>query len=66
VVGQAIHLLGQALDREGLQHLDNPAVEAAPPLLEQTAVGDLVGQGVLEGVLVLGKEARLIEKLSAL
>ena len=53
VVGQAIHLLAQALGREGLQHLNNPAVEDAPPLLEQTAVGDLMGQGVFEGIFAL-------------
>src|SRR4029450_6315835 len=45
MVCQAVHLLGQALGREGLQHLDKPAVEDAPPLLEQTAVGHLVSQG---------------------
>ena len=37
-----------------------------PPLLEEAAVGDLVGEGVLEGVLALGKEARLVEKLGRL
>ena len=37
-----------------------------PPLLEETTVGDLVRQGMLEGVLALGKEARLVEELGRL
>ena len=41
-------------------------VQDSPPLLEQTAVGHLVRQGVLEGVLALGKEPRLVEELGRL
>ena len=37
-----------------------------PPLLQETAVGHLVRQGVLEGVLALGEEARLVEELGRL
>ena len=35
MVRQAVDLLGQALCRECLQRLNNPAVEDTPPLLEQ-------------------------------
>jgi hypothetical protein len=66
VVGQAVHLLGQSLGIECLKRLDDPSVEDAPPLLEQTAVGDLVDQSVLEGEFALGKQPRLVEKLSCL
>jgi hypothetical protein len=39
---------------------------SAPPLLEQRLVGHLLGKGVLEGVLVLGEEARLVQELGSL
>ena len=51
----------RALDR-----LDDPGVQRAPPLLEQAAVGHLVGQRVLEGVLEVGEQARLVEELGGL
>jgi hypothetical protein len=41
-------------------------MERPPPLWQEAAVGHLVGQGVLEGVLDPGKEASLIEELSGL
>ena len=42
------------------------ACSVASPLLEETAVGHLVGQGVLEGVFPLGEQARLVEELGPL
>jgi hypothetical protein len=42
------------------------ACSAPPSLLEQRSVGHLLGEGVLEGVLVLGEEARLVEELGRL
>src|SRR5262245_51485346 len=66
MVGQAIHLLGQSLGRECLKHLNDLAVEDAPPLLEQTAVGHLVSQGVLKGEYALREQPRLVEKLGCL
>ena len=42
----------------GVQRLDDlhdAGMQRPPPLPEQAAVGDLVGKGVLEGVLPLGK-----------
>ena len=51
---------------ERLEGLDDAGMQHPPPLLEQTAVGHLVGQGVLEGVLALGEEARLVEELGRL
>ena len=41
-------------------------VQGAPPLLEQAAVGDLVRERVLEGVLEVGEQARLVEELRGL
>jgi hypothetical protein len=51
---------------ERLDDLDDPGVEGAPPVLEQAAVRHFVGQGVLEGVLEIGKQAHLVEKLASL
>jgi hypothetical protein len=66
MVGQAFDLLGHAVGRERLKSLDDAGVEYPPPLQQEAAVGDLMGEGVLEGVLVLGKEARLVEELGRL
>ena len=41
-------------------------VEGAPPVLEQAAVGDLVGQRVLEGVLEVRDEPGLVQELGGL
>ena len=41
-------------------------MQGAPPLLQQAAVGHLVGEGVLEGVRLLREEARLVEELRRL
>ena len=41
-------------------------VEDAPPILKEAPVGHLVGQGVLEGVLDVGEQARLVEELGGL
>ena len=41
-------------------------MEHPSPLLQQSAIGHLLGEGVLEGVLYIGEEARLVEKLGRL
>ena len=41
-------------------------MERAPALLEHAAVGDLVGERVLEGVLEIREEARLVQELGRL
>jgi hypothetical protein len=66
VVGQAFDLLGHSLPGECLQSRDDPGMQRAPPLLEQRLVGHLLGEGVLEGVLDVGEQARLIEELRRL
>jgi hypothetical protein len=49
-----------------LDGLHDPGVKLPSPVLEQTPVGHVVGQGVLEGVLEVRKEPRLIEELGGL
>ena len=66
MVGQPFDLLGQPVGIERLDGLDDAGVQRPPPLLQQAAVGHLVGEGVLEGVFELGEEARLVEELGGL
>jgi hypothetical protein len=41
-------------------------VQAAPPLLQETFVGDLMGEGVLEGLFEFREEAGFVEEVSGL
>ena len=66
MVRQAFDLLGHPVPSERLQGLDDAGMEHPPPLLQQAAIGHLVRQGVLEGVFVLGEEARLVQELRGL
>ena len=56
-------MLDQAVRIEPLDRLRDPAMVGATSVLEQTAVGHLVGEGVLEGVLQVREQARLVQKL---
>jgi hypothetical protein len=58
--------LGHLVPNEHLQGLDDADMEYPPPLLEEAAVGHLLGEGVLEGVDELGKQTRLVQKLGIL
>jgi hypothetical protein len=66
MVGQTFDLLRQAVAGERFQGLDDLRVQRPPSLLEQTPIRHLVRQGVLEGVLTLREEARLIQELGCL
>jgi hypothetical protein len=41
-------------------------MQRAPPLVQQAAVGHLVGQSVLEGILMGGKEPYLVQQFCRL
>jgi hypothetical protein len=60
MVSQALDLFCQPIRVEHLDGLHNPGMEFAAALLEQAPVSDLVGEGVLEGVLEIREEARFI------
>jgi hypothetical protein len=66
MVGQAFDLLGHPVAGERLQGLDDVGIEYPPPLLQEAPVGHLLGEDMLEGVRVLGKEARLVEEFGSL
>ena len=66
VMGEPLDLLAQAIPVERLDRVDDPRVKRAAALLEQTAVRDLVRERVLEGVLEIRIEPRLVEELGGL
>ena len=57
MMGQPFDLVGQPVGREPLDDLNELGVQSLPPLLHEAPIGDLMRQGVLEGVFRLGKEA---------
>ena len=65
-MGEPLDVLGQALGVERLDGVDDPGVERAPAILEQAPVGHLVGERMLEGVLEIREEARLVQELGRL
>jgi hypothetical protein len=66
VVGETLHLLAQPVGIEALDRSYDLRVELAAPVAEQTAVCHLVRERVLEGVLQVREEQRLVEELRLL
>jgi hypothetical protein len=66
VVGEAFDLLGRPVPGEPLEDLDNARMQCASPFLEQRLVSYLLGECMLEGVLDVREQARLIEELGPL
>ena len=65
-MGELFDVLDETVGVEPLDRLRDARVERAAPLTEHAAVGDLVGEGVLERLLDLGEERRLVEELGGL
>jgi hypothetical protein len=66
MVRQTFDLLGYPLPRERFNSLDDPGMQHPPPLLEQPPIGHFMREGVLEGVGLVGEEARLVQELGGL
>jgi hypothetical protein len=66
VLDQKVYLLVLPVTGQFLQCLNNLGMQGPAPLLEQTIVGHLVCQGMLEGVGWLGEAVGLIEELGGL
>jgi hypothetical protein len=66
MVRQPLDLVIQSIDIEPFERLNNAGVQPPSPLLEQTVVGHLVRQGVLEGEFALGEQPGLVEELCRL
>ena len=50
MVGQAFDLLAHPVPGRAFQHLDDAGMQRPPSLLQQAAIGHLLGEGMLEGV----------------
>ena len=66
MVGKALHLFIQAVRVELLDRGHNLRVKLAVPVAEQAAVGHLMGECMLEGVLQVREELRLVDELGFL
>src|SRR5262245_16979294 len=63
---QPLRLLGQSIPVQLFYRHDDPGMQGTPSLLEETSVGHLVGERVLECIREIRREARLVEKLGRL
>jgi hypothetical protein len=66
MVSEPLDVLGEPVAMQHLDGVHQAGVECPTPLLQQAAVGHFVGQRVLERVLQLRKQCRLIEELGRL
>ena len=65
-MGEPFDLLAEAICVERLDRADDPRMKLAAALLQQAAVRDLVRERVLEGVLEIRKQPRLVDELGSL
>ena len=63
---QTFDVLVETVAVERLDRPDNPGVEGAPTLLQEAAVGHLVGERVLERVGRIREHPRLVQELGGL
>ena len=49
-MGEPLDMFGQPVGKKFFHHLDDPSVKASSPVLQQTPVGYLMRESVLEGV----------------
>src|SRR5262249_29848483 len=61
MVSQPLDVLRQSVGIRTLDGADDPCVQGLAPLVQQSAVGDFMGERVLEGVLRIRKEAWLVQ-----
>src|SRR5581483_7379194 len=66
VMCELFDVLGQTVWRKPLDRIDDTAVQSATATAEQAAVGHVMGDGVLEGVLEIREQLRLVQELSSL
>ena len=64
VVRECLEMLDQAVGMESLDRIDDLGVQRPTPIVEQTPISDVVDQRVLEGVLEIREQARLVEELT--
>jgi hypothetical protein len=66
MMGQPLDLLRQPIVVEPLDRLHDARMQCFAPLLQHTAIGNFLGQGVLEGVFEVGEQTLLVQELPGL
>jgi hypothetical protein len=66
MVGETFDLLGHSVPGECLEGLDDAGMEHPPSFLEQTAVGNFVGESMLEGVFMVRKKLCFVQEFGGL
>src|SRR5262245_13834543 len=65
-MGESLGVLAETVPMEGLDRVDEPRVQRAPALQQQATIRDLLRERMLEGVLKIRKQPRLVEELGRL
>ena len=65
-MGEPLDLLAEPVGVKLFYGIHDARVDVATALVEHPSVGDVVGKGVLEGVLQVREELRRVEKFSSL
>jgi hypothetical protein len=66
MMGQPLDVLAQPVGIRTLDGIDDADVNGPAPLLEHGAVGNLVSERMLEGVLAIREDPRLVQELGCL
>jgi hypothetical protein len=66
MMGKPLDLFAEAIRVERLDRVDDPRVKFPTTLLDQPTVRDVLGERVLEGVLEVRKQLRLVEEFGGL
>ena len=66
VMAEGLRVLGQPVRVEAFDGVHDAGVQGLAPFREQGAVRDVMGERVLEGVLGIRSQARLVQKLGSL
>jgi len=62
VMGQTLDVLGEALGMQALHGVDDAGMQVTATLVQQAAVGDLLGERVLERVFGIGEQTALVQE----
>ena len=65
-MGEPLDLLAEAIAVERLDRVDDPRVKLVAAIVQESAVGDLVRERVLEGILEIRKQPGLVKELGGL
>jgi hypothetical protein len=66
MMGKPVDVLVEAIGMKALDGLYDARVQREAPFMEQAAVGHIVSESVLEGILMVGEGPRLVKELGPL